>query len=270
MKSVVLHIHDDDALDERLQVALDVCRAMEGHLSCVHVTPYSAFIAFDPMGGVASQGAVLDELRERETETRKRVEQILANEDIPYDWKSRDGDVAGALIASSELADLIVVSQYTGSSGGGFGALPIVDDVVIHASCAVLVVPKGVSRIDCAADVVVGWNASAEAAHAIRKAVPLLRLAKQVHLASVGEDDRDFPQMEANAYLSRHGITSDLHVLPGAAKNAPTILHDFAQSKAAGCIVMGAYGRSRLRETLLGGATKDLLSSSRIPLLLAR
>ncbi len=48
IKSVLLHANDDDAMDARFQVALDVCRALGAHLTCLSVTPYNAYIAFDP------------------------------------------------------------------------------------------------------------------------------------------------------------------------------------------------------------------------------
>ena len=63
MKSVLLHVYEDGALDARLQVALDFCRAHDAHLTCLHVTPYNAYVAFDPLGGAFTQGAVMDELR---------------------------------------------------------------------------------------------------------------------------------------------------------------------------------------------------------------
>ena len=52
MKSVLLHVFEDDALDNRLSVALDVCRAHDAHLTCAYVTPYASYVGLDPMGGV--------------------------------------------------------------------------------------------------------------------------------------------------------------------------------------------------------------------------
>ena len=127
----------------------------------------------------------------------------------------------------------------------------------------------GVNRLETNGGAVIGWNASPEAAHAVRAAVSFLKNAEFVDIASVGENGEAFPQTAANAYLSRHGIASDLHELPGSNRNAAQILHDFAVSKQASVLVMGAYGRSRLREILLGGVTRDLLATSKIPLLLA-
>lgn len=269
MKSILFHASGDDAVDARLQVALDVCRAFSAHLTCLYVTPYNAYVAFDPFGGIAAQGEILQDLRDNEIALRERIESRLAHEDVQWDWISADGDVASAIVAASLLSDLVIISQHCGTDKGLDKPLPIVNDVTLHSACAVLVVPKGVSQLQIGGDAVIGWNASPEAAHAIRAAVPFLKTASSVHIASVGSDGEVFPQTAANAYLSRHGISSDLHELAGSNRNAAQVLHDFAVSKQANCLIMGAYGRSRLRETLLGGVTRDLLSTSTIPLLLA-
>ncbi|MEQ1549048.1 MAG: universal stress protein [Chakrabartia sp.] len=268
MKSVLLHAHDDMAMDARLQVALDVCRAMGAHLTCLHVTPFNAYISFDPLGGIATQGIILEGLRDNELALRKRIEAQLEREDVSWDWTSRDGDVASTIVVASALSDLVILSQYCDTDKTPNKPLPIVDDVAVHAACAVLVVPTGVNQLQICESAVIGWNASPEAAHAIRAAVPFLKLASSVHIASVGEEDEAYPQTEANSYLSRHGIVSDIHIVPGSSRNAAEVLHDFAVSKQASFLVMGAYGRSRLRETLLGGVTRSLISNSKIPLLL--
>ncbi len=268
MKSVLLHIYDDDALNDRLQVALDICRTFDAHLTCFQVTPYNAYIAFEPLGGVYTQAMLLESVRAREEDVRKRIEAQLMPDDVRWDWIADDGPVIQRLTEASTLNDLLIIGQYPGAADALSQPLPIVDDVAVHAKCAVLVVPAGIARFEAHHPVVVGWNASPEAANAIRSALPFLRAASRVHIVSVGEEGADFPQMAASAYLSRHGIASILHTLPGGASHTGEVLEKFATDHHAGCLVMGAYGRSRLRETLLGGVTRDLVRTARIPLLL--
>lgn len=268
MKSVLLHVYDDDALDDRLQVALDICRAFDAHLTCLQVTPYNAYVSFEPLGGVYTQTAVLESVREREEEVRKRIEGRLVQDDVRWDWIAADGPVVPTLVSASALSDLLVIGQWPGASDAVSQPLPIVDEVAVHAACAVLLVPAGVATFDVGRPAVIGWNASPEAANAIRNALPVLRAASAVHIVSVGEDGEAFPQTSASSYLSRHSVASELHTLPANHKGAGAVLEDFATKHRAGCLVMGAYGRSRFRETLLGGVTRDLLRTSRIPLLL--
>ncbi|MFM7027074.1 MAG: universal stress protein [Chakrabartia sp.] len=270
MKSVLLHIYEDDGLEDRLSVALDICRAHDAHLSCIYVTPYAAYVGLDPVGGVFASGAVVESLRAAEDAVRAKVEARLSREDVRWDWQSYDGDPAQTIVSISSLADLVVLSQSGHSHGSLDAPLAIVDPVAVNAGCPVLVVPHGVTRFDATAPIVIGWNASEEAARAVREALPLLKLASAVTLVSIGEEEEDYPQTEACTYLSHHGIKSDLQSFPAGAGLADAVLADVAAAQGAGAILIGAYGHSRLRETLLGGVTRRLVTSSPLPVLLGR
>ncbi len=269
MKSVLLHVHDDDALDNRLQVALDICRTFDAHLTCIQVTPFNAYVSFEPLGGVYTQAAVLESVREHENEVRKRIEGRLVQDDVRWDWVATDGPVVQTLVNASALSDLLVIGQFPGAGDAVTQPLPIVDEAVVHAACAVLLVPSGVAAFDACRPAVIGWNASPEAANVLRHAMPLFHKASAVHVVSVGENGAEFPQMAASTYLSRHGVASDVYALAAHAEGASKVLEEFAAQRGASCLVMGAYSRSRFRETLLGGVTRDLLRTSRIPLLLS-
>ncbi len=266
MKTILLHCNEDDAFKDRLAVALDVARAFDAHLTCLHVTPYNAYMGFDPVGGAMLSGSLLQDLRARETAFRSATEAHLAREDVRWDWEAADGDPGMTLVRRAALADLVVVSQVRPGGAGLGKPPPLADDVVVHAGCATLVVPQGCGQFDPTGTAVVAWNGSPEAAHAIRQARALLTLAASVHLVVVGEDGADFPQMDANAYLSRHGIACDVHTLGKG--RADEILLQFAREKGASMLVMGAYGHSRLRETVIGGVTRHMLTRADVPLVM--
>lgn len=270
MKSVLLHIFEDVSLNDRLSVALDVCRAHDAHLTCAYVTPYAAYVGLDPMGGVFTSGALVDSLRESEDRVRNQIEARLANEDVRWDWQSFDGDPAQTLVSASSLSDLVILSQAGRDRTTSDSPLAIVDEVAVNAGCAVLVVPKGVNRYDAKAPVVVGWNASEEAARAIREALPALQMASGVTLVAVGEDGEEYPSTDASAYLSRHGVSSDLRTFSEGDGKPDGLISQVASEVGAGAVLIGAYGHSRLRETLLGGVTKRLATHSDIPVLLGR
>ena len=270
LKSVLVHVHDDSGFEGRLTAALDICRAHDAHLTCMHVTPYGAYATFDPAGGMFTSSVLIEELRKKQDQLQKQVEERLANEDVRWDWQAFDGDVAQTIVSASSLADLVVLGQAGPQKGDVTRPLPIVDAVVVHSGCPVLVVPAGCDRVDPTAPVVVGWNASEQAARAIRHALPTLKMASAVHLVSIGNKEEEFPQTAASEYLSRHGIKTDLHTLKPGVRDTDDVLHQFALDHGAGCILIGAYGHSRLRETLLGGVTRYLTMQSRVPLMLSR
>lgn len=266
MKSVLVHANDDVELDGRISVALDIARSHGGHLSCLHVTPFNAYVSFEPLGAAYVNSALIDELREREETLRKRVEQRLEREDVPWDWSGVESDVAQAIVAAASLSDIVVLSR---PGSGAEGPLPIVDDVIVNAGCATLVVPPGLDRFEAGRPVVVAWNASAEAARAIRQSLPMLQLASDVLIVSVGDDGEDYPQTGASSYLARHGVASELHTI-GRSGDVASVLASFAAERGASAIIMGAYGHSRLRETLLGGVTRHLSRNSSIPVVFGR
>jgi nucleotide-binding universal stress UspA family protein len=146
----------------------------------------------------------------------------------------------------------------------------ILSAVVTHADAPVLAVPAGASRLQLEKPVLVAWKPTKEAAHAVKRAIPLLRQSSRVDVVTVDEGEAsEFPTTALAAYLSRHGIKPELHSrTAGNVSTAETLLQT-ARELGSGLLVMGGYGRSRAMEYLLGGVTRRLLGASEVPLLLA-
>ena len=268
LKTILLHVFEDSGFESRLQVALDITRGHEGHLSCIQPTTQFAPMSFGPLGGDFVTGINFEDMDAAERAYRDKIEKRLKEEDVSWDWQTGLGDPATLLTERSRLADLVVLSQSYGKRNAGDEPLPIAGDVAVHAHCAILIVPTENESFDCQAPMVVAWNGSAEAARALRLALPMLKMASDVHLVTVGEDGEDFPHTAASTYLARHGVPTVLHELKGKGKEASDIIGQFATEQNASALVMGAYGHSRLRETLFGGVTKNLLNDTDIPLLM--
>lgn len=266
MKTIMLHIHDDAEQEARLQVALDLARLNHGHISCVQVAAVESLT--DPYGELLGLAAIIDTIHDQDRAARHALEARLRREGVVWDWRCFDGGVVETLIAQSRLADVVVVSQPVGLRGAA-APLAIVGDLVLHSSAPVLVVPAGCRRFEATRNVVLAWNGSAEAAHAMRLATPLLRHAGCAHVVEVSGDQPGAPASDAASYLARHGIGCELHDWPAKNRQIAAALIDAATELDAGYLVMGAYGHSRLRETVLGGVTRELIAASKLPLLLA-
>jgi nucleotide-binding universal stress UspA family protein len=98
--------------------------------------------------------------------------------------------------------------------------------------------------------------------------VPLLAFAKEVEIFTAQGSDNHIVPEDAATYLSRHGIAANVRKTDIGKFHADFLISDEAKLFHADYIVMGAYGRGRLRETF-GGTTKNLLSKSRFPLLMS-
>ena len=268
MKSILLHIHDDKGQEARLQAALDLARSMSGHLVCLQVTPYSSYIASDPFGGVFILPDVLEQLTAQEEAARARIETRLAREGIAYDWLHAQGDIAQVIVEQARLVDLVVLSRALETPKPRL-PLPLVGDVALHARTPVLAVPPESKGFAAAGAMLVAWNGSAEAAAALKASLPLLRQAARVDIVAIEEAPSDFPPTDACVYLARHGIKAEIHQRPRAQRDIGDLLIEAAQEFGSACVVMGAYGHSRVREYLLGGVTRQMLVECPIPLLLA-
>jgi nucleotide-binding universal stress UspA family protein len=271
MKSILLHIDHDPALKARLQVALDMARATNGHITCLQAVSYDVFMPGDIYGSAIA--AALPLIRENAEKLRGEIEARMEHEGVPFDWRFEYGMAAQRLIEASPLADIVILGPAeAGMDGNGPSAL--VGDVVTRAGLPVLVVPDDARGFDIGAPMLVAWNGSAESAHALRAALPLLACSVKVTLACVVEDEGarrrfDLPSAEGAKYLARHGIGCELVEIPrGEAKVADT-LFAAAQLRECSLLVMGAYGHSRLAELVLGGVTRRMLSDPQMPVLLA-
>ena len=213
--------------------------------------------------------ALIDTIHDQDKALRIATEARLMRSGVPWDWHSFDGNVVETLIDQSLLADIVVLSQpVVAPLRSARQPLGIVGDVVMYTRCPVLMVPQGVEQLALAGPVLVAWNGSAEAAHALRMALPLLRRAGAVHLVEVSDDFPGLAAREAAQWLARHGIAVDLHEWPAKGRRVSVALRHAAAELSARYMVMGAYGHSRLRETVLGGVTRELIASATLPLLL--
>ena len=270
MKSILVHINPDEGQEARLQAALDVVRYFEGHLTCLQASPLETFASMDPYGVGQLLSETAEIVRGFAAEQQKAIEGRLQNEGVNWEWHSHLGDPARLLGDHSWLSDLVVVSSPGKDWKPRFEAPPAAADVAVRSRAPVLIMPDGSRGFDCTGPAAIAWNGSPESCVAIRAALPILRQASAVHLLTVEEaDGYEFPPIEAAAYLSRQGIENELHELKQGSAPISDALLDAAAAQQATCLVMGAFGHSRLRENILGGVTRGMLQKATLPLLLA-
>jgi nucleotide-binding universal stress UspA family protein len=267
MKNILLLIHDDAGQEARFQAALDISRAIRGHLTCLDVSIIPPIVA-DSYG--VSGGAMLLELeQESETANRQRIEKRLAAEDVSWDWIDVTGYLEPALEKASALADLIVVNRALTEL-----ALPdmraVAAGLVVKSGKPVLAVPDHAEGFNAAGAALVAWDGSHQASAALSAAVPLLALASSVTIVEVEDGSVQTGAEEAAAYLSRHGIHANIVRPSTGGDDAGSVLLAKANSEKFDYLVMGGFGHSRFTEALLGGVTRRMLAESPIPLFLAR
>jgi nucleotide-binding universal stress UspA family protein len=138
----------------------------------------------------------------------------------------------------------------------------------------VIVVPEAASVASAPRRVLIAWRASPEATRAVHEAMPILLRAEQVRLLVVddghlrNEDGQD-PGADIARHLARHSVNVEVKVVPAGGRSTSDVILSEARYLGAELIVMGGYGHSRLREWIFGGATRDILHESAIPMFIA-
>ena len=264
---VVSLVHEDPGQEARLQAALDIARALEGHLKCVAVTPLPLFVG-DYDG--AAQGLMLMEGRQAESANRVAMEIRLAHEEIPWDWIDSLGDMASCVLRESGLADLIVIN----CKRDAFLAIDprgVSSTLAAYARCPIMAVPDNVRGLEVNGPVVIAWDGSEPVMATLRASAPLIKLASSVHLFSVEDGSSDpeaVPAEAAAAYLSRHDVHASVHRVKAQSHTPDSLILEECAARGARYCLMGAFGHGRLREELLGGVTRRMLDAAQLPLLL--
>lgn len=277
VKTILVHVADDDQQENRLQTALSLARAASAHLSFVHVTPIEAYVAFDNFGGVFVMKDLIANLETRNAELQSEIEDRLAGEDVSWDYEQTTGNVMSALISRASLADLVITMRhpkrqdFVGPTTGFLGEL------LQRSRTPVLVPAAGTNTFDPTGPALIAWNGSFEAANAVRASLGMLRLASDVSIIHVPEtkaDAKAFPGTRLVEYLSRQGIHAELTVTPPPTGDAAAdVVAGMIESQALGgraaYLVMGGYSHSRIGEYFFGGVTRTMLQDCPLPLLIA-
>jgi nucleotide-binding universal stress UspA family protein len=182
-------------------------------------------------------------------------------------WRQEEGEYADVATRRAAAFDLMVAASATVMES----LKDIAEQSLLQARRPVLLAPTRLDS-DLTGTAMIAWDESPECWHAVSAAIPFLQLAKSVQIVSVDRDSkrRQSSQVEVLAYLRCHGIMATGQVVAPHLRSVGDSLLAAAGEQEADLMVMGAYSHSRLREMLLGGATRHILqNASARPVLLA-
>jgi nucleotide-binding universal stress UspA family protein len=277
-KNLLLILDADQSSRERISYAAALAARFDAHLVGLYLTVSSLtrdeYALLDI--GILDISFFSDPAKSRaETEkTRALFEEVTAREGVSAEWRTASGYPAGTAAMHGRYADLIVIGQLDAydSQAGLLRARP--EEVAMLAGRPVLVVPFTGHFERVGTRVLVGWDASREAARAVRDAMPLLSRADAVTVLAIDAEQSPFghgqvPGADIALYLARHGVKADVERTVSAGIGIGNTLLSRAADFEADLLVMGAYGHSRVRELLLGGTTRTVLTSMTLPVLMS-
>ncbi|MFL5266167.1 MAG: universal stress protein [Stellaceae bacterium] len=215
-----------------------------------------------------------EQARAAADEVREQFEHVARLRGLSAEWRlvpeGPDGDPA----LHARYADLTILGQLDPDRGETEGLRPRPEQVTLASGRPILIVPYAGRFENVGQRVVIAWNSAREAARAVHDAMPLLIAAEAVTVLTI--DPREGPQghgelpgADISLHLARHGVKAQVERTVSADLPVGEVLLSRLADLGADLLVMGAYGHSRMRELLLGGATRSLLQSMTVPVLMS-
>ena len=283
-RTVLSVVTEQGDVDGVLAPAIDFCAAHEAHLDVLCLGIDLTQVGYSFAGATAFvQLEFAEEARARAAATEAAARPMLARSGLSWGVETAIAPplaISTLVARRARFADLVVLPRPYGP-GRGQEAEEVTEAALFPGDAPVLVLPAGTGTGGggagspgwVPAHVVVAWNESNEAMNAIRAALPLLVAARRVDICMVAPSRRDAgtadPGFELCRMLVRHGVPAQVTILAQTLPHVSEVLARHATDSGADLMVMGAYGHSRLRESILGGATRNLLEHAPVPVLLA-
>jgi nucleotide-binding universal stress UspA family protein len=278
IKDILLHLDAGASATTRLDVAAGLAARFGAHLTALHCLDLPTPEAFSGYPAAFTELALAEEvaskLRAARLAEAKEVEgafhERLRRDGLSGEWRIATTelvDLGDTVALHGRYADLIVVGQPDPSRPRAAG-VPLT--ALMASGRPLLVVPFAGKFPTVGRNVVVGWNATPEAARAVGAALPLLHGADRVTVLAINprrgiRGDGDLPAADLALHLARHGITAEAaHTVTGDLTEGDALL-SYAADLGADLLVTGLYGHSPLRELAFGGVTRTLLEELTIP-----
>ena len=267
---------EEALVDETLDHAVAMAAAHDAHLDvlCLGVDRSQTGYYYAGASAVVLQESIT-RAQEEATTIQSRVQKRLQSENVL--WATEKGvlqmaDIGRHIAMRARFSDLAILPQPYGE-GRGAELEPATESVLFDGRVPALIAPAGVPPQPRPQRILIGWNESAEALAAVRAALPLLRQAEDVHVAVIDppahSPSRSDPGGQLSQFLARHDIRVEIDVLSKTLQKVSDVLARHATDLGSELMVMGAYGHSRFREAIFGGATRATLEDGRIPVLMA-
>ncbi len=275
-KSLLTVITDPGVAKPALEKAIGFARAGDAHLDvlCLGVDRTQTGYYYAGASAVFQQD-IIEKAKEEAFAAEEYATGRLENAGISFAVEKAVAQVAGLgrLVAHrARFCDLVIQPRPYGK-GCGPEHEAIVESALFEGQVPVLVVPPKVSDDPVAKRIIVAWNESAEALAAVRQALPMLVAADMVNIVVIDPPqhgpDRSDPGGALSQMLVRHGVKAEITVLAKTMPRVSDVLLRHVKDLNSDLVVMGAYGHSRFREAILGGATRNMLEKTKVPVFMA-
>ncbi len=281
MQTILVPFCDDDRAEAALKTALLISQRYAGHVEGLHAWRTPQIIAGE---GVVfpseSLARLTDESKQFAASAHERFDRVVKAQDVPYrdigtkaegvscSWREGEGVESEIVGDYGRLFNLIVMGRSElGTSVDWKATL----EAALFESGRPIILAAAEAPENIGRHAVIAWNGATETARTIAVAMPFLRNAERVTVLTVEGGFVPGPSAEEVArHLGRNGIdATTMTAAPGRRSIGDAMVAE-AASAGGDILLKGAFTNSRLRQMIFGGATRDIINGSVLPVLLAR
>ena len=275
-KTLLTVVTDASHLDNTIDQAAGLAETMDAHLDvlCLGVDRTQTGYYYAGMNAAVLQ-ETLNQAREEATDLSKAARARMEKTGLRWgvtDAVCQLADIARFVATYARFADLVVLPRPYGDDRG-IELEPVVEGALFEGQAPVIVLPTEGAALRMPETIAIGWNESAEALRAVRSAMPFLETARKTHIVVIDPPKhgptRSDPGGQLSQFIARHGAHVEIDVLSRTMPRISDVMRRHATDISADLIVMGAYGHSRFREAILGGATRNMLETCEVPVFMA-
>lgn len=277
-RTILINYQDPDRAEAQTEAGIALAQASGAHLIGFYAIPKVQYFYATAAVQIATE--VFEAEQKFFQDQAERIRSVFQREmpgDVESEWRCVEAQgpvTTNTTVEHGLRADLIITGQVNPDQGleGEVGAP---ERLVMESGRPVLMLPYAGRPKTLGRNILVAWNGTREAARAIADALPLLKAAKQVKLLWINPSEGDggrgtgTPGSEMAANLSRHGVKVEASHTVAKQIGVGDELLSRAADQGADLIVMGAYGHSRVREYVFGGATHHILRHMTVPVLMS-
>jgi nucleotide-binding universal stress UspA family protein len=281
MKRILVPLPSSVDATSEIDMALSAAKMLDAYVEALYILeplpPIPSRVGVTEGSRTARLAArpaswVIEEQEKHTQERREQFIQACALQHVPVlsagetfgalpaaSWREAEGEYGQIAVERAAAFDLMVATSAA--------VVELLKDIaersLLRTHRPVLLAPQRVAS-DLAGTAMVAWDESLQCWHAVSAAISFLQKAQSVEVVSVDRDParREASQAEVLAYLRCHGIVATHRVVAPDSRSVGETLLTTAAEAGAGLLVMGAYAHSRLREMLLGGATRHVLKNA--------
>lgn len=259
-----------------LRYADALCYAADGNLSALMFGfmasyPMTIYMEATPDIWLSAQRKAEEDAAALEKDVQARFAELHCTPELRR-MTVMGGDAGPNLAGQAQYGDVTIIG--INADGPDYLQRGLFEATLFSSGRPVIVVPESFQRHGQPRKILIGWRPGREAARAVHDALPLMKAADEVRIVVVDESatgSREAePGVDIGRHLARHGVKVEVKQVPGSAGGTASLLLDEARYFGADLLVMGGYGHSRLREWILGGATRDILQTMDLPVLMAQ